>query len=236
MSTNAKKPRTVKSRKVEQTKQTESTEPKPTQLVEEPVVVQVVPVVEQQPSHVNVDEPASEEEVVGSEDKQGKKQKIVSTVLIEIESIQNVLQKYQTDHKDQKNNEVNRLVRNIEKSIKKINSQIKKLNKSKSVAGGSGQGGSGNMSGFQKPVHISEAVAQFTGWETSQPRARVEVTNYICDYIKQNKLQKPGDGRVILADKKLKELLDYQEEKDGTLTYATIQKLLARHYTPLKVN
>jgi chromatin remodeling complex protein RSC6 len=76
-------------------------------------------------------------------------------------------------------------------------------------------------------------VAQFTGWSSAEPRARVEVTNFVCDYIKRNNLQSPTDRRVINADSDLSKLLDYQAERDGNLTYATIQKLLAKHYTPV---
>jgi len=166
-----------------------------------------------------------------SDDKHGKKQKIVSAVISEVEAIQSVLQKYQNEHKDAKNNEINRLIRHVEKSVKKIQSQVNKLSKSKIQTSNTNS----SASGFQKPVHISEAVAQFTGWNVTEPRARVDVTNYICDYIRQNKLQKPGDGRVILADKRLRDLLDYKEERDGVLTYASIQRLLAPHYKAVEV-
>ena len=45
-------------------------------------------------------------------------------------------------------------------------------------------------SGFMKPVPISSEMAKFAGWDTKTPRSRVDVTKYLCDYIRTNKLQR----------------------------------------------
>jgi chromatin remodeling complex protein RSC6 len=83
-------------------------------------------------------------------------------------------------------------------------------------------------SGFLKPVPISNAMAQFTGWAPSELKSRVEVTKFLCSYIKDNNLQNPEDRRQILADAKLSKLLDY---KNGTpLTYFDMQSHLKKHF------
>ena len=51
-------------------------------------------------------------------------------------------------------------------------------------------------SGFMKPVEISSEMRKFTGWD-AEPKSRVQVTKYICDYIKNNDLQNPADRRQI---------------------------------------
>ena len=85
-------------------------------------------------------------------------------------------------------------------------------------------------SGFLKPVRISGEMAKFTGWKPEELKSRVDVTKYICNYIRENKLQNPEDRRQILADKKLSKLLDYNEG-DKPLTYYRIQTYMKKHFT-----
>ncbi len=93
-------------------------------------------------------------------------------------------------------------------------------------------GGSGNTSsGFMKPVKISSQMAKFTGWDAEQPHSRLDVTRFICSYIKENNLQDENDGRKIVPDKKLKKLLDYHPSKEEPLTYCYLQKKVQPHFT-----
>ena len=88
-------------------------------------------------------------------------------------------------------------------------------------------------SGFLKPVQISKELAAFTSWAHSQPRSRVDVTKYICNYIKTHDLQDPSDRRIIKVeeDPKLKKLLNYNTG-DQPLTYYTLQTYLKTHFVP----
>jgi len=89
-------------------------------------------------------------------------------------------------------------------------------------------------SGFLKPVKISAELAKFTGWNPTEERSRVEVTKYICNYIKENNLQNPQDKRQIRVDDdpKLKKLLKYDAKKDtAPLTYYSLQTYLKDHFT-----
>jgi upstream activation factor subunit UAF30 len=92
-------------------------------------------------------------------------------------------------------------------------------------------------SGFLKPVQISEDMAKFTGWNHDDLKSRVDVTKYICKYIRDNDLQNPEDRRQILADKKLSKLLEYSSDTDDKpLTYYRIQTYMKKHFTnPPKV-
>jgi len=88
-----------------------------------------------------------------------------------------------------------------------------------------------NNSGFLKPVAISKEMAKFTGWDASQLRSRVDVTKFLCNYIKENDLQNPKDRRQILADSKLSKLLKYDTKKETEpLTYFRIQSCLKDHF------
>lgn len=87
-------------------------------------------------------------------------------------------------------------------------------------------------SGFLKPVIISKDMAKFTGWNPEELRSRVDVTKYICKYIRDNNLQNPEDRRQILADKKLAKLLEYSVDDDEKpLTYYRIQTYMKKHFT-----
>ena len=90
---------------------------------------------------------------------------------------------------------------------------------------------SNNNSGFLKPVKISKDMAKFTGWDPEVLRSRVDVTKYVCNYIRENNLQNPTDRRQILADNKLSKLLKY-DSKSATepLTYYRIQTHLKPHF------
>ena len=171
-----------------------------------------------------------EDLVPSSEGKKlSRKKKTYEQLISEINKLNQLVEDYSTEHKDAKVPGLNGLLKGLEKGLKKTKFHAQKIGKSK----GNSSGSNNVQSGFQKPVRISEEVASFTGWDVSEPRARVEVTNFVCEYIKRNKLQSPNDKRIILADAKLSQLLDYESSKDGDLTYATIQKLLAKHYTSL---
>jgi upstream activation factor subunit UAF30 len=87
-----------------------------------------------------------------------------------------------------------------------------------------------NNSGFLKPVLISKEMAGFTGWDQETPTSRVDVTRYLCDYIKKNDLQNPKDRRQILADDKLTKLLKYDAKKNEPLTYYRMQTFLKPHF------
>jgi chromatin remodeling complex protein RSC6 len=89
-----------------------------------------------------------------------------------------------------------------------------------------------NNSGFLKPVKISNEMAKFTGWNANELRSRVDVTKYLCNYIRENNLQNPKDRRQIIADAKLSKLLNYDNKKDNSepLTYYRIQSYIKPHF------
>ena len=89
-----------------------------------------------------------------------------------------------------------------------------------------------NSSGFMKPVKISKDMTKFTGWDASELKSRVDVTRYICNYVKEHDLQNPADRRQIVPDKKLRNLLklDKAALKEEPLTYYSLQKKIQPHF------
>lgn len=87
-------------------------------------------------------------------------------------------------------------------------------------------------SGFMKPVKISAEMATFTGWNPDQLYSRVDVTKFICKYIRDNNLQDQNDRRQIVCDDKLKSLLKYDATTASEpLTYFRLQQYIQSHFT-----
>ena len=69
-------------------------------------------------------------------------------------------------------------------------------------------------SGFVKPTKISSELANFLGKPKGTEMARTEVTREINKYIRANKLQDKDNGRIILADTKLRKLLKLKKDDE----------------------
>jgi upstream activation factor subunit UAF30 len=89
-------------------------------------------------------------------------------------------------------------------------------------------------SGFVKPTKISDELAVFLGKDLGSLMARTDVTKQITAYIRANDLQDKTNGRLILADDKLKKLLKYNEKEvtdpKQQLSYFNLQRFLSCHF------
>lgn len=217
-------------------KATTTTENEPTKVTKTTKKTTTAPEKVQEPAII-VEEVIDDGNVIRTEI---KKKRIATreTVLNSFDSIcQSIIDEI-TNSKEDKN--VNgkslKFLRNINKNLgylkKDAGKLIRQKKKSAATDGTSTEKDLNNTnkltSGFLKPVPISNAMAQFTGWAPSELKSRVEVTKFLCSYIKDNNLQNPEDRRQILADSKLAKLLDY---KNGTpLTYFDMQSHLKKHF------
>lgn len=120
-----------------------------------------------------------------------------------------------------------KFLRSLNKSIKVLRGHSVRVMKQKTKTNRKNN----TNSGFLKPVQLSKEMAKFTGWDHSELRSRVDVTKYICNYIRENNLQNPDDRRQIVADKKLAGLLHYDSKSDDKpLTYYRIQTYMKKHF------
>ena len=117
----------------------------------------------------------------------------------------------------------------VEKHVSKELRVLDKLNAKKNK-----NKGNRAPSGFVKPTKISDELAVFLGRESGTLMARTDVTKQITAYVRSNNLQAKENGRLILADDKLKKLLKYDEKTvtDPTqqLSYFNLQKYLSCHF------
>lgn len=202
----------------------------------EPVPIKVAPKitpVEIQPPEIIVDNGVVQTQI--------KRKKEIATrekVLQSFDDISKLINEQITNSKEDKNvdGKALKFLRNINKNLGSLKKDTGKLirHKRKSVTTDdtvedSGKETTKMTSGFLKPVPISLAMAKFTGWSPNELKSRVDVTKFLCNYIKDNNLQNPTDRRQIVADKKLSQLLEYKEGSNP-LTYFDMQSHLKKHF------
>ena len=85
-------------------------------------------------------------------------------------------------------------------------------------------------SGFMKPVKVSGDMCKFAGWKAGDMHSRVDVTKFICGYIREKDLQNPKDRRQIRADDKLSKLLKLDKSSSEPLTYYSLQRHIQQHF------
>ena len=85
-------------------------------------------------------------------------------------------------------------------------------------------------SGFMKPVKISGDMCKFAGWKVGDMHSRVDVTKFICGYIREKDLQNPKDRRQIKADETLSKLLKLDKNSSEPLTYYSLQRHIQQHF------
>ena len=86
--------------------------------------------------------------------------------------------------------------------------------------------------GFNRKQEITPKLREFLGLPEGELISRSEVTKFINKYITDNGLKHPDNGRQLILDDKLKELL--QPPADVTVTYLNLQKYLSPHYIKAK--
>ena len=115
-------------------------------------------------------------------------------------------------------NQLRALDKSVNKQIKAFHKEAKK-NKNK---------GNRKPSGFAVPTKISDELCEFMDKPKGSTVARTEVTQYIIQYIKDNKLQWDENRKIIKPNAPLKNLLDVKN--DDEVTYFNIQRYMNRHF------
>lgn len=82
--------------------------------------------------------------------------------------------------------------------------------------------------GFNRKQEVTPKLREFLGLAEGELVSRSEVTKAINKYITDNGLKHPDNGRQLVLDEKLKDLL--QPPEGVTVTYLNLQKYLSPHY------
>jgi chromatin remodeling complex protein RSC6 len=175
-----------------------------------------------------VDDESVEEEEVVKKTKTKRKVPTRETVIEEFDSIIALVEaEIETLRSSTAKVKGIKFLRSLNKKVKSLKSQTSRVVKQKNKP----KRKTNSNSGFLKPVPISKQMGKFTGFGNEELRSRVDITKYLCKYIAENDLQNPKDKREILADAKLRKLLDYDPKTaKNALTYFRMQTYMKPHF------
>lgn len=120
-------------------------------------------------------------------------------------------------------------IRNDIKSLAKI---VRKIRATQEDPTGEKTANRAKNNGFNREQKISEELRAFLGLPEGQLVSRSSVTRAVNKYVKDNGLKHPDNGRVLVLDQKLKDLLKAPEGEQ--VTYLNLQKYLSPHYTKVE--
>lgn len=128
-------------------------------------------------------------------------------------------------------NQILSIVSSMKKDFKTIESKnLRDLKAAqKAVSKKKKRQGTRTPSGFVKPTPISDELANFLGKEKGSEMARTAVTKEINNYIVLHNLKDKENGRKIIPDQKLNDLLKIQDGE--TLTYFNLQRYMSPHFS-----
>ena len=86
--------------------------------------------------------------------------------------------------------------------------------------------------GFNREQAISPKLREFLGVEEGKLVSRSFVTRAINTYVTEKGLKHPDNGRVLVLDDKLRDLLE--PPADTQVTFLNLQKFLSPHYTKVE--
>ena len=86
--------------------------------------------------------------------------------------------------------------------------------------------------GFNRKQAISEKLRAFLDLPQGELVSRSTVTKAINKYVTDNGLKNPDNGRILILDDKLRNLL--QPPTDVEITFLNLQRYLSPHYTKVE--
>jgi len=119
-------------------------------------------------------------------------------------------------------------LRVIKSDIKSIKKLLRKIREHQEDPTGERAKARSANNGFNKELDISDEFRGFLGLEKDTKLSRSQGTKQLTAYVNAQGLKDPNNGRIILLDDKLRNLLNPPE---GTVvTFLNLQKYLSPHY------
>ena len=117
----------------------------------------------------------------------------------------------------------------IRSDIKSLSKIVRKIKAKQDDPTGEKAASSAKNNGFNRKQAISEKLRKFLDLPEGELVSRSTVTRAINKYVTENSLKHPDNGRILMLDDKLKDLL--QPPEDVQITFLNLQKYLSPHYT-----
>ena len=120
-------------------------------------------------------------------------------------------------------------IASLRTDIKSLSKIVRKIKAKQDDPTGEKAASRAKNNGFNRKQAISEKLRKFLDLPEGELVSRSTVTRAINKYVTENSLKHPDNGRLLMLDDKLKNLLqppDYVQ-----ITFLNLQKYLSPHYT-----
>ena len=117
----------------------------------------------------------------------------------------------------------------LRSDIKSLSKIVRKIKTKQDDPTGEKAASRAKNNGFNRKQAISEKLRKFLDLPEGELVSRSTVTRSINKYVTENSLKHPDNGRLLMLDDKLKDLL--QQPDDVQITFLNLQKYLSPHYT-----
>lgn len=119
-------------------------------------------------------------------------------------------------------------IKSVQKDIKTIHKLMRKVAKVQDDPDGSKAEERKKNMGINKLVSVSKELTDFMGLAEGTEVSRTQANKFISTYVKEQGLKDPRDGRKIIQDDKLKNLL--KVPKGEELSHISVSKYLTPHF------
>ncbi len=116
----------------------------------------------------------------------------------------------------------------LRNDIKNLTKLIRKVKNTQEDPDGEKARARAANNGFNRKQDVTPKLREFLGLPADELISRSEVTKFINKYITEAGLKHPDNGRQIILDDKLRDLL--APPADVQVTYLNLQKYLSPHY------
>jgi len=116
----------------------------------------------------------------------------------------------------------------LRNDIKNLSKLVRKIKTTQDDPDGEKAKARAANNGFNRKQEITPKLRAFMELPEGELISRSEVTKYITKYITEQGLKHPDNGRQIILDEKLRDLLE--PPADVQVTYLNLQKYLSPHY------
>ena len=117
--------------------------------------------------------------------------------------------------------------------VKSLTKLIRKVKAKQDDPDGTKAAERAKNNGFNRKQQVTDKLRTFIGLAEGELISRSEVTKAITKHITDNGLKHPENGRVLIMDEKLRDLL---QPGDVQVTFLNLQKFLSPHYVKASTN
>ena len=120
----------------------------------------------------------------------------------------------------------------LRSDVKSLTKIVRKIKAKQDDPDGTKAASRAKNNGFNSEQAISPKLREFLGVEEGKLVSRSFVTRAINSYVTEKGLKHPDNGRVLVLDDKLRDLLN--PPADTQVTFLNLKKFLSPHYTKVE--